>query len=191
MRQGRIPQVSWSHSAVYLPNRVLALAALADEWMATSLSDLQAGELLGDGEEADDGDYEDGVGRTELMDAAAGGHTDTVTALLAAPGIDVNAANGLGGTALMLAADGGHAQTVTALLVAPRLDVNAVDDDSNTALMYAVSGGHTETVMVLLAAPGLDVNAVTGVGSTALAFAEGQGHIEIAFLLRSRRRRFV
>ena len=140
-----------SYSAVYLPNRVLALAALADEWMATSLSDLQADELQGSGEEVNDSDYEDEVGRTELMDAAVGGHTDTVTALLAAPGIDVNAANGLGWTALMRAAVGGHTETVWALLATPGLDVNTATDAGVTALMLSATRGHTATVRALLA----------------------------------------
>ena len=65
----------------------------------------------------------DGDGSTALMLAADGGHTETVTALLAAPGLEVNAANGAGGTALMLAAFGGHIETVTALLAAPGLEV--------------------------------------------------------------------
>ena len=60
----------------------------------------------------------DANGWMALMRSANGGHTDRVTALLAAPGLDVNAADVDGQTAFMRAADGGHAEIVTALLAA-------------------------------------------------------------------------
>ena len=63
------------------------------------------------------------------MEAARGGHTETVTALLAAPGLDVNAADGEGNTALTVAAGGSHTEMVTELLAAPGLEVNAADGD--------------------------------------------------------------
>ena len=61
--------------------------------------------------------------RTDLIGAAAGGHTDTVTALLAAPGLAVTAADGAGWTALMLAVAGwrphrSHTGAATALRLA-------------------------------------------------------------------------
>ena len=61
----------------------------------------------------------DGDGSTALMLAADGGHTETVTALLAAPGLEVNAANGRGYTALALAEGQGHA-AIASLLRARR-----------------------------------------------------------------------
>ena len=85
------------------------------------------------------GEEEEGV--TELMGAAADGDTGRVVALLAAPGIDVNAATGSGWTALMLAANGGHTEVVTALLAAPGLDVNAANGDGDTALALAEGQG--------------------------------------------------
>ena len=89
----------------------------------------------GGGEE---GDGRDPGVRTELMDAAEEGNTEVVRALLAAPGVDVNAADAEGSTALMLAANRGHTETVTALLAAPGLDMNAGDDTGTyTALMQA------------------------------------------------------
>ena len=54
----------------------------------------------------DDREDEAEGSRTDLIGAAAGGHTDTVTALLAAPGLAVTAADGAGWTALMLAVAG-------------------------------------------------------------------------------------
>ena len=134
---------------------------------------------------------EEQEGRTELMDAAEEGSAETVMALLAAPGLDVNAADGDGWTALMCAAGEGHTETVTALLAAPGLDVNAADGDGETALMQAARLGHVETVRALLVRPDLDVTAANCHGLTALDHAEKGGHIEVASVLRSRRRRSV
>ena len=53
-----------------------------------------------------------GHGWTALFWAATNGHTGIVRALLAAPGLDVNATVGDGRTALIAAADKGHAETV-------------------------------------------------------------------------------
>ena len=127
----------------------------------------------------------DSDGDTALVTAALRGHTATVTALLAAPDLNVNAASGpgrnvnaanrAGRSALMMAAGGGHTATVTALLAAPSLEVNAGDLTGKTALTWAALGGHTATVAVLLAA-GLDVNAAYRAGRTALMLAAGQGH---------------
>jgi len=72
-----------------------------------------------------------------------------MTALLAAPGLDVNATAGDGYTALMFAADGGHTETVTVLLAAPGLDVNAADGVGQTALNIAEGYGHVEIVSLL------------------------------------------
>jgi len=54
-------------------------------------------------------------GRTALMLAAMEGDAETVTALPAAPGLDVNAADGDGRTALDLAETRGHIE-VTSIL---------------------------------------------------------------------------
>jgi len=117
------------------------------------------------------------------MRAARNGHTETVTALLAAPDVEVNSADGTGYTALMRAAVEGYIEAVTALLAAPSLDVNAADGFGTTALMLAAEEGHTRTVRALLAAPGLDVNAATGLGWTALMRAAVGGHTETVWAL--------
>ena len=88
-------------------------------------------------------------GLTVLMGAAAGGDTGRVVTLLAAPGLNVNAADGHGDTALMLAAAGGHTETVTALLAAPGLDVNAANGDGDTALALAEGQGHVAIASLL------------------------------------------
>ena len=76
-----------------------------------------------------------------------------VTALLAAPGLDVNAANERGYTALMMAALIGHSDTVTVLLAAPGLDVNAANGRGDTALALAEGHGHVEIASLLRARP--------------------------------------
>ena len=109
-----------------------------------------------------------------------------VTALLAAPDVDVNAADRDAWTALMRAASRGHTETVTALLAAPGLNVNAADIYGQyTALMWAADMGHTQMVRALLAAPGLDVNAADRNGRTALALAKARRDLGIASLLRA------
>ena len=75
-----------------------------------------------------------------------------VAALLAAPGLNVNAANDGGWTALMLAADGGHAAVVTALLAYPGVDVNAANAHGRTARALAKARGHARIASLLRAA---------------------------------------
>ena len=119
----------------------MTLGKLDPAWLAAS-GHISTAELKEEEEEE---------GRTALMHAAAGGHTETVTALLAAPGLEVNAANGLGGTALMHAAVEGHTETVTALLAASGLEVNAAGGDGRTALMLAEGQGYVAIASLLRA----------------------------------------
>ena len=95
---------------------------------------------------------EEQEGRTELMDAAEEGSAETVMALLAAPGLEVNAADRDGWTALMLAADGGHAAVVTALLAYPGVDVKAANAHGRTARALAKAKGHVQIASLLRAA---------------------------------------
>jgi ankyrin repeat protein len=112
----------------------------------------------------------------QFLAAARHGHTATVTALLAAPGILVNQAGSLRLTALMTAAMRGHTATVTALLANPDILVNQANGDGRTALMLAARNGHTATVTALLAAPGILINQANNYGWTALMYAAMQGH---------------
>ena len=75
-----------------------------------------------------------------------------VTALLAAPGLNVNAAARNGRTALIVAANGGHTEMVTALLAYPGVDVNAADGDGRTARVLAKARGHVDIASLLRAA---------------------------------------
>ena len=92
------------------------------------------------------------------MWAVGGGHAETVTALLAAPGLDVNTATANGWTALIRAVGGGHAATVTALLAAPGLDVNAADGDGRTALALAKASHQFRIAYLLRAAGSIEEN---------------------------------
>ena len=62
--------------------------------------------------------------------------------LLAAPGIEVNAANKDGWTPLSWAADQGHEAVVGQLLAAPGIEVNAADKDGETPLLVAQRRGY-------------------------------------------------
>lgn len=106
--------------------------------------------------------YKDG--RTPLMLASAGGHTQAVIILLNFS--DVNEKDKDGWTALKLAAASGHAETIQVLLDSDSC-VDCIPDswlfrdkkemDDWTALLLAAKGGHTKAVEILLAA-GADVN---------------------------------
>ena len=74
-----------------------------------------------------------------------------VTALLAAPGLEVNAAAGNGTTALMEAAREGHTETVTVLLASPGLDVHVLNSAGRTALTLADEQGHVAIASLLRA----------------------------------------
>jgi ankyrin repeat protein len=105
-----------------------------------------------------------------LIEAAKGGHTETVQALLAA-GADLDAVD----EALCWAAYRGCTETVDVLL-AGRANVHADDD---RALRWAAKYGHTETVKVLLTARA-DVHAKN---DFALRWAACHGHTETVKVL--------
>ena len=83
-----------------------------------------------------------------LLRAARAGNADTVRALLASPGVDVNGVDEHGNTPLIAAARFGHNDVVTALLIA-KADMNIKNDEGKTALMLAAENGHDETVRTL------------------------------------------
>jgi ankyrin repeat protein len=122
-------------------------------------------------------------GYTALHLAAMNGRVDVVQALLAAPGINVNAANENGWTALHVAAEYRHAGVIQALLGAGA-DVNAQISYGPwkgwTALHWAAQNGDVEVIRALLAAPNINVNNSDKSGYTALHFAARKGFVAVA-----------
>ncbi|MBQ7155812.1 MAG: ankyrin repeat domain-containing protein [Synergistaceae bacterium] len=111
-------------------------------------------------------------GRSALMYAAAGGHTEVVDILLSASA-DITH---YGGAALVHAATHGHTATVNVLLKAGA-SVESKNNSGNTALMMAARNGYASTVDRLLKA-GADINAKNQNGWTALMYAAENGHSE-------------
>jgi len=124
-------------------------------------------------------------GRTALYWASERGHTAVVTALLACPGVNMNAAEEVNGvTPLGQASYHGHTAIVTALLACPGVYASAADVDGWTPLYWASYHGHTAVVAALLAHPGILVNAATSTdGWTSLKAAKINGHAKIVALL--------
>lgn len=121
-------------------------------------------------------------GHTELMVAALGGDTETVTTLLERRA-DANAKDDEGRTALMFAVTNLQTDSVNALL-AHGADVNVRANDGCTALILAASAGDIGIVQVLLN-KGADVSRkLTATGKTALMLAKEKGYDEVARLLK-------
>ena len=89
-------------------------------------------------------------GSTALLIASEKGKVGCVKVLLAAAGVDVNAANVAGATALIAACAKGHADVVKELLAAPGINTNAVNKEGSTALWIAACEGHADCVKALL-----------------------------------------
>ena len=75
--------------------------------------------------------------RTPLMEASIGNSIEILRALLAAPGIQVNAVNQKNQTALFMAVNYGQRLNVQELLKAPGIDVNISTQDGITPIMRA------------------------------------------------------
>jgi ankyrin repeat protein len=117
-------------------------------------------------------------GEPALLIAARAGNSNTVDALLAAPGVKVDARSVVGDTALMAAAIAGKLDIVKKL----RARGAVVNMSGWTPLIYAATGGHVEIVRYLLA-EGADINAVAPNGNTALIMASREGQMSAAELL--------
>lgn len=125
-------------------------------------------------------DHSIGNYTTALMLAASRGYDHMVTALLAVPGIKVNAQDVYGDTALHKAIKKGYVNVVTALLAVPSINVNTQDIDGDTALHKAVKKGYADIVSVLLTSDNIDADVL----ATALksAIKNGNDLIVRAFL---------
>ena len=106
-----------------------------------------------------------------------------VTALLAVPGIDVNAVRQQGLTALHEAVFNRRVDIVKELLAAPGIDVNVADVRGHTPLHAAALVGDDAIIEAILAVPGVHVNARDGLGRTPLHHAERWGHTHCIALL--------
>jgi len=101
-------------------------------------------------------------GETVLMVAVLKNlNIELIKALLAVPGIDVNAKDKNGTTALVYALEFNYPETLKILLKAPGVNANIQNEFGGTFLMRAALSGHTEIVKVLLAVPGINLELKT------------------------------
>uniref|UniRef100_A0A0G4F8L8 Uncharacterized protein n=1 Tax=Chromera velia CCMP2878 TaxID=1169474 RepID=A0A0G4F8L8_9ALVE len=117
-----------------------------------------------------------------LMAAAAGGHTDSVVALMEDGGADPKGSDQFGSTALMVASQNGHVRVAFKLLSSGAHVNRKKARDGFTALILAAQKGHVEVVDLLLRW-GAEVMAKNGKGVDALMYVSENGHLEVAELL--------
>jgi len=125
--------------------------------------------------------------RMELWNACAKGSVDVVRAMVALPGVNVNARKYHNDTYLLIAASCGQAEVVRVLLGVPGIEANVADIFGTTPLCAACSAGHVEVVEALLESPEIRgvVNARKGTRMsrpeelTPLHHAIGGGHVEV------------
>lgn len=120
-------------------------------------------------------------GHHPLFLALRGGATQVVAALIAAPGIDVDAANPVGETPLMMAALRGDLDSMKALA---RRGAR-IDREGWTPLHYAASGPSLPAIRWLLE-QGVRVETRSPNGNSALMLAARYGPIDGALLLLER-----
>ena len=121
------------------------------------------------------------AGRTPIIRAAKGGHTEKVRVLIE-EGADVNAKDNLGWTALHEAA---YSETdIVEVLLDAGIDVNAKDLAGHTALhlVSACSVCNVDVARILLE-NGADVNLKNFEGRTALHFAAVTGRADVVQIL--------
>ena len=123
------------------------------------------------------------VGNMDWFDAARGGDTEKVKALLQSDPKLVQAKTEDGSTALHLAALEGKAE-ITRMLLANQAPVNARGLREETPLHMAMYSGHREVAELLLASQA-DVNAQDSAGETPLHLAARKGYRELVVLLLS------
>jgi ankyrin repeat protein len=149
---------------------------------ASTMGDLaQVKKLLADGADINTVDPK---GRTALLEAAWGGHTEIVK-LLIERGADVNCADSSGFTPLMRAVEDEHAAIVN-VLIKNGADVNTRGNvRGSTPLMLAAENGSVKLIELLLA-NGAKINAVDQFEETALARAYRMEQLKAVDLLESR-----
>ena len=115
---------------------------------------------------------------TALMLAAAGGHLEVATLLLA-KGAAIDSCNIFNTDALMLACWKGHVELVK-LLLDHGAAIDARGDRGTTPLMWAASEGHADIVKLLIAR-GARLDLRDDNGKTAAQLAEDNNHPLAAF----------
>lgn len=149
---------------------------------ASSKGDLSAvKKLISDGADVN---ATDSSGRTALVEAAWGGHTEVVKYLIE-KGADVNTCDNAGYTALMRASEEGHTAVVSTL-VQKGADVNICGKvRGTTALMLAAEQGHIKPLEILIE-HGAKVNAIDQYEETAMARAYRTNQLKAAEYLESK-----
>ena len=110
-------------------------------------------------------DARDAQGRTALLVATHGNHTEAAKALIDA-GANVNAKDDIQDSPYLYAGARGH-QQILLMTLAHGADLRSTNRYGGTALIPAAERGHVETVRTLIGA-GVDVNHVNRLGWTAL-----------------------
>jgi ankyrin repeat protein len=127
----------------------------------------------------------DGHGASPLLFAVAGGHVQSTLELLAAPGVNVDAADRFGCTALGVAAAAGNSSLVATLLAAGA-DPDKADNARETPLMAAALHGSVEATNAMLGHLNkagkldMDLDAANDDGETALMLAIGEHREQVA-----------
>ncbi|MGD9924283.1 MAG: ankyrin repeat domain-containing protein [Pseudorhodoplanes sp.] len=157
------------------PARALLEAAARGDVASVGRS-LAAGEKV---------DIRDAAGRTPLLLATHGNHTETAKALITA-GADVNAKDDIQDSPYLYAGAHGRTEILRLTLVAGA-DLKSLNRYGGTALIPACHYGHVENVRLLLGTA-IDIDHVNRLGWTALLEAVilgdgGPAHIEIVRLL--------
>jgi hypothetical protein len=109
--------------------------------------------------------------------AVAGGHMETVRALVVEFGADANARNGDFVTPVFVAAFAGHTACVLALVQEFGADANTCNGEGVSPVVIASSRGHTETVRALVRGCGADLTLVNAAGMTPVYAAAIGGHL--------------
>lgn len=124
---------------------------------------------------------------TPLHYAVEMNEVECVRALLAVPGVDVNAKTDDDDqeTPLYMAAEDSKVDIIHLLLSAPNINVNECCHDKITALHHAAFNGELEAVKALLSAPNIDVNSRDWEGITPLHLAVENKHDDVMMVLLS------
>ncbi|XP_046550760.1 ankyrin repeat domain-containing protein 17-like [Haliotis rubra] len=122
-------------------------------------------------------DCNEWIGRTPVMWAAGGGHTEVVE-LLVGKGAKLSLVDSFGFNILHSACHGGELEAVKYVLSQTMLDINGRVQCRRTAVMLAAESGHKD-VVELLVDTGADVSLVDETGDNILHCACRGGDVEV------------